>query len=121
MCCAATCDEYFYLQFPPEIKFFTELYGAIKDFYVEGLPQHLHQNAPGLSQFHIISHHELDASSPGALQDSFRYKHFVITDMPRPQYGFDEDGLRTLGPNLDREMTIHGSFSRFSRTVNQEF
>jgi hypothetical protein len=40
--------------------------------------------------------------------------------MPQPWYGFDEDGLGTLGPNLDREMTIHGSFSKISPTANLE-
>jgi hypothetical protein len=98
-----------------------ELYGAIGDFYVDGLPRHLHRNSSELSQFRVISHSELVASPPEALQDIFRHKHLVVTDMFKPWYGFDEDGLRTLGPNLDREMTIHGSFSKFSLTANLEF
>jgi hypothetical protein len=107
------CDENFYLKFPPEIKFITELYSAIQDFYVNGLLRHLHRNASELSQFRIIDHRELASSPPEALQESFQHKHLVVTDMPRPWYGFDEDGLQTLGPNLDREMTIHGLFPIF--------
>jgi hypothetical protein len=115
-----THDEYFCLKFPYEINFIMELYGAVKGFYVDGLPRHLHANASELSTFRVISRRELVASPPEALQDSFRHKHFIVTDTHQPWYGFDEDGLRTLGPNLDREITIHGSFSRFSVTVDLE-
>jgi hypothetical protein len=58
---------------------------------------------------------------PETLQESFRHKHLIITGLRKPWYGFDEDGLRTLGLNLDREMTIHGSFFRFSVTAGLGF
>jgi hypothetical protein len=97
-----------------------ELHGAIKGYYIDSLPWHLHANASELSTFRIISCRELAASPPEALQDSFQHKHFIITDTFKPWYGFNEDGLRTLGPNLDREITIHGSFSRFFVTADPE-
>jgi hypothetical protein len=86
-----------------------DLHAAVEDFYVDSVPRHLHRDSVELSIFHVMSYDELVASSPEALQDIFRHKNIVVTGMARASYEFDEDELRTLSPNLDREITIHGS------------
>ena len=96
------------LKFDSKVEFVADLHAAVKEFYIDDVPHHLHRDSAELSMFHVMSYDELITSSPEALQGIFRHKNIVVTGMTRASYGFDEDGLRTLSPNLDREITIHG-------------
>ena len=78
---------------------------AIRDGFVDGKP--LHVADPEKSAFKVMTESEFEQKSVEEIQEIFRRKHIVITDMRSPPLKFDAKGLRTLSP-LSRITFIQG-------------
>jgi hypothetical protein len=104
------CFTDVHLKFESDRAFVAGVYEAVKGFYVDGLPRHMHNNAHALSVFHRMEYRELLQLPAMQLQDILRYKHIIVTDLGHKACSFDAEGLRSLSPNLCRQMTIHGMY-----------
>ena len=97
------------LQFESDMTFVADTYNAVKHFYVDRVPRHMHKDASKLSVFRIMKHDELMQLPPGEPLEILRHKHIVVTDMGHGnEVSFDADGLRTVSENLTCRITIHG-------------
>lgn len=55
----------------------------------------------------IITYDEYRAQSDAVIINRLRYRHLLVTNGPKPTYGFDKTGLRKLAP-MNKVITIHG-------------
>ena len=69
-------------------------YEAIRARYQEGRPLHL--SDPDKSVFVVMDEMEYEAKTVPEIQEIFRRKHIIVTEMRSPPLQFNEEGLSTL-------------------------
>jgi hypothetical protein len=67
---------------------------AIKAGYVDDLPRHI--SRPSSSAFYVITEADFNKLSVEDIQDIFRNRHFLVTEMSTPTLKFDGKGLSSL-------------------------
>jgi hypothetical protein len=93
------------IQWPDELKFFSEIHNAVERCYVDGKPKWM--SRPEDSAFCIISKHEMDCKSGKEIQEILKYRHIYVIDESPPMSQFNEDALGSLG-QFDKSIVMHG-------------
>ncbi|PFH45301.1 hypothetical protein AMATHDRAFT_88859 [Amanita thiersii Skay4041] len=83
--------------------FLDDVVTAAERLYHESLPRHI--NSPCASVFCILSNTEFQSYSIQKLQDIFRTRHIIVTDIPFRTCAFDEGAFKGLG-NSNRTRII---------------
>lgn len=84
---------------------------AVRAGFQDGVPPHIAN--PEKSVFAIMSESEYKEKSVEQIQDIFRQKHIIVTDMRTTPLQFDEEGLMTL-TNLSTIADIQGAYHFFA-------
>lgn len=96
-----------------EVRALQCLSNLVTKNYVDKAPRHyllsaqnIHQQA-GASVFCILNFQTYVSLSAHQIQDIFRYRHIVITDIPSRKYSWSRETLGMLG-SLTQDRDIHG-------------
>ena len=104
------------IQAADEIKVLKNVQALIEDSYVDGRPRHhlpaARNPAPTTeSIFFVATSEYYDQLSDQAIQDIFRTRHIVVTDIPTCQYEWTLETLARLG-SLQQQREIQGKLLR---------
>jgi hypothetical protein len=103
-----------------ENKLLTEIYDSVKSHYLDGTPLHHLPSAsnpdlndaadrPNRSSIFVISYPDFVAMPPLKLQQIFRHRHILVSDVPNPPEEFSERNIAALGA-YERVRNVQGMF-----------